>query len=163
MHKERNYRSIPVLLVYDVDPAWPARECEASHKEASRLANCLRGFDHSVKLLPVFSRDLPKILSGFNPAEYVLFNWCESLPGVAHSEHLVAKTIEQMDFIYTGSPSKTLALSADKPKTRHILRQHGIPSPRWRVFNSAEKDGWNAFPAIVKAAFEHCSIGISHK
>jgi D-alanine-D-alanine ligase len=163
MRKEHNYRSLPVLLVYDVDPAWQSREREASHKEAAKLANCLRSYDHSVKLLPVFSPDLRTILSGFNPAEYILFNWCESLPGVGHSEHLVVKIIEHMDFVYTGSSSKTLALSADKPRTRNILGQHGIPCPRWRMFDSARKNGWNSFPAIVKAAFEHCSIGISYK
>jgi D-alanine-D-alanine ligase len=163
MRKELDYRSLPVLIVYDVDPAWPSREREESHKGAAKLASCLRSYDHSVKLLPVLSPDLRKILSGFNPAEYVLFNWCESLPGVVHSEHLVVEILEHMDFVYTGSPSKTLALSADKPRTRRILKQHGIPCPGWKVFNSATKNGWTSFPAIVKAAYEHCSVGISYK
>ncbi|MDD4871963.1 MAG: ATP-grasp domain-containing protein [Kiritimatiellae bacterium] len=163
MRKEGNYRSLPVLLVYNVDPAWTSKTHEEIHKQSEKLANCLRCYGHSVKLIPVSSPDLRTILSGFNTAEYILFNWCEELPGIKHSEFLAAKIFERMGFVYTGSSPKTLALSADKIKTRQILKQNGIPCPRWRVFHSAGKNGWNSFPAIVKAAFEHCSIGISNK
>jgi D-alanine-D-alanine ligase len=36
-----------------------------------------------------------------------------------------------------------------------------VPTPPWAVFDAPRSDGWDIFPAIVKAAHEHCSIGIS--
>jgi D-alanine-D-alanine ligase len=36
-----------------------------------------------------------------------------------------------------------------------------VPTPQWRIYESAQPDGWGQFPAIVKPAQEHCSLGIT--
>jgi D-alanine-D-alanine ligase len=40
------------------------------------------------------------------------------------------------------------------------MSKAGIPTPRWQVFLSASGIEWDSFPAIVKPACEHCSLGV---
>jgi D-alanine-D-alanine ligase len=66
-----------------------------------------------------------------------------------------------MHFAYTGSTSRVLDLSWDKPRVNTLLEQRGIPAPRWRVFETADIGDWDCFPAIVKPAYEHSSFGVT--
>lgn len=54
-----------------------------------------------------------------------------------------------------------LTLSWDKRRVKRLLERSGLPTPRWRVYDRAEPDGWSCFPAIVKPALEHCSVGVT--
>ena len=83
-------------------------------------------------------------------------------PGVPHSEPDVAAVLERLGFAFTGASSRVLSLAHDKPHGQcAILEANGLPTPPWAVFDTPGIDGWSVFPAIVKAANEHCSIGIS--
>ncbi|RPJ00543.1 MAG: hypothetical protein EHM31_07900, partial [Candidatus Aminicenantes bacterium] len=93
--------------------------------------------------------------------DLIVFNWCEELPGVPHSEPEVAAVLERLGFAFTGASSRVLSLSHDKPQIKRILDANGLPTPPWAVFDTPGINGWSLFPAIVKAANEHCSIGIS--
>jgi D-alanine-D-alanine ligase len=53
-----------------------------------------------------------------------------------------------------------LALSWDKPRVKNLLTQNGVPTPRWEVYTSIRTADWKGFPAIVKPAGEHSSIGV---
>jgi D-alanine-D-alanine ligase len=99
----------------------------------------------------------------FDPHDYLVLNWCEELPGIPHSEYRVAEQLEQMGFIFTGSDSSALFAGQDKNRIKHILHKNRIPTPVWKVFNHTEELTWDRFPAIVKAAFEHCSYGITRE
>jgi D-alanine-D-alanine ligase len=152
---------VPVLLLFNVDPAWTVRERTEVFDEIFRLGEAVRQVGHAVTLLPVTDENLPRRLTDFSPEDYVVFNWCESLPGVPHSEALVAEILESMNFVYTGSDAAVLALSEDKWRVKRFLRKAGIPTPRWHLYHSRKCGEWNCFPAIVKAACEHCSEGIT--
>jgi D-alanine-D-alanine ligase len=108
----------------------------------------------------VYDSDLRGALSPYKPSDVVVFNWCESVPGLNGSEALVAKTLERLRFTYTGATHKTLSLSYDKARVKRRLESRGIPTPKWRLLTSPEADGWDRYPAIVKPAREHCSIGV---
>ncbi|MDD2695448.1 MAG: hypothetical protein PHD58_05965 [Anaerolineales bacterium] len=41
-----------------------------------------------------------------------------------------------------------------------MLERQQIPTPRWQIFESDSVAGWELFPAIIKPALEHCSLGI---
>ncbi len=82
---------------------------------------------------------------------------------MAHSEPEVAAVMERLGFVFTGSSGDVLALSHDKPRIKQILDDARLPTPPWAVFEAPETRGWKTFPAIVKAAHEHCSIGISRE
>ncbi|MBU1150540.1 MAG: hypothetical protein KJ800_06290, partial [Proteobacteria bacterium] len=43
------------------------------------------------------------------------------------------------------------------------LSKAGIPTPTWRLYDRPQADGWNQFPAIVKAANEHSSEGLTRE
>jgi D-alanine-D-alanine ligase len=66
-----------------------------------------------------------------------------------------------MGFTFTGTGSKTLVLGQNKPRVKTILREQQIPTPDWQVFRPNQKHDWVQFPAIVKLAYEHSSLGIT--
>jgi len=144
-----------------MDPQWKPEEITEAEEDVATLGEALKETGHPVGLVAVEDGELAGRLKRFNPREHIVFNWCEELPGVPHSEPAVAATLESLGFVFTGSPSRVLALSHDKPRIKRILERERIPTPPWAVFDKPAANGWDVFPAIVKAAHEHCSIGIS--
>lgn len=151
---------LPILLVYGIDPSWSEQERSEADRESRRLGHALRRQGHSVNLLPVYGSNLRAALSTYNPSNVVVFNWCEGIPGLDRSEALVARTLERLRFTYTGAPPKTLSLSYDKGRVKRRLESRGIPTPKWKLLTSPDVAGWDRYPAIVKPAREHCSIGV---
>ena len=161
MHmREETEAELPVLLIYGIDPLWTPSERAEVDRESRRLGFAMRRQGHSVSLLPVMDEDLRGVLSPYKPRDVLVFNCCEGLPGINRSDALVAETLEELDFTYTGASAETLQLSYDKPRVKEILQSHGVPTPRWSLHKSANVRGWDLFPAIVKPAWEHCSVGV---
>jgi D-alanine-D-alanine ligase len=105
--------------------------------------------------------DLAALLSRHSPEACIIFNQCESLPGISGSEHEVARIIESQGFAYTGAAPEALRLTGDKAETKRLLDRHRIPTPRWRVYDSPCAADWELFPAIVKVVREHCSLSLT--
>jgi D-alanine-D-alanine ligase len=156
-------KDLPVLLVHNIDPAWPEADIEYARAQALGVAKALRGVGHTVTSVTVRQPNLRRLLQRYAPEDYVVFNWCEALPGVDHSEPLVAKELEAMGFTFSGASSRVLELSCNKARTRETLLRGKVPVPEGRVFEKAEGAKWELFPAIVKAAYEHSSMGITSK
>jgi D-alanine-D-alanine ligase len=150
-----------VLLLYNLDPAWTSREKEEVVSVSARLYQALSDIGHPTTLLPLETADLASALKPFDPLSYLVFNWCEGLPGISHSEYLVAQCLESLGFAFTGAGSKALALSQDKRRVMEILVQSRIPIPAWRVYATPDAGDWHLFPAIVKPVNEHCSEGVT--
>ncbi|MBA3035098.1 MAG: ATP-grasp domain-containing protein [Desulfobacterium sp.] len=160
--KQINRRSnIPVLMLHNIDPAWEPAEKTAAIDAVEELNTELRNEGHPVIDVPVFHDALHQILKPYSPKDYIVFNWCEELPGKLRSDKIVAETLEKLNFIYTGSSPEVLELSWNKPATKALLDKHGIPTPFWKVIDTKEADSWDRFPSIVKPAYEHCSVGIT--
>ncbi len=155
-------RKVPVVLLYNLDPSWTSREKEEVTLLSSQLGHAVSQFGHPTTLVPVSDSDLEATLRPFNPSSHVVFNWCENLPATPNSESLVAHTLESLGFVFTGAGASALTLAQDKQAMKEILGKAGIPTPAWRLFDRTEaENGWRQFPAIVKAANEHCSEGLS--
>lgn len=152
---------LPVLLLHNLNPEWTAAERGETLEDVTALADALREVGHPLEMLGLEDDRLAERLGDFDPREHIVFNWCEEIPGVPRSEPEVASVLEEMGFVFTGSSRQVLSLSYDKPRVKRILDQARLPTPPWAVFASPLADGWNLFPAIVKTAHEHCSIGIS--
>jgi D-alanine-D-alanine ligase len=161
MLPEREPPHLPVLLLFNVDAAWVAHEIDETLEETGRLAASIAKIGHPLEMVPIRDADLLGQLKGYDPGHFIVLNWCEGLPGLAYSEARVAELLESRRFIYTGSEARVLTLSEDKARTKRILRRSGVPTPAWRYCDSSDTGGWNAFPAIVKPAYEHCSAGIT--
>jgi D-alanine-D-alanine ligase len=152
---------IPLLLLYNLDLCWDAADAALVLDGVSKLHRALRREGHPVIDVPVHSADLAGVLERFHPDEYVVFNWCDELPGLARGDARVAQVLECLNFAYTGSPPAILEVSWDKFHVKTLLSKNHIPTPRWQLYSSAAQDGWRLFPAIVKPAFDHCSTGIT--
>jgi D-alanine-D-alanine ligase len=158
---EQARRDLPVLLLHNMDPAWTAEEKRVALDDVTALADAMAKLGHDVEPLAVEDGHLASRLGPYDPRSLVVFNWCEELPGLLRSEPEAAAILEGLGFVFTGSPAHVLARSHDKPLIKRVLDGGRITTPPWAVFEAPRSDGWAIFPAIVKAAHEHCSIGIS--
>jgi len=154
---------VPVLVVHNLDPAWEAVETEEALQALRTLMSALAEEGHPVTDLPVTDRNLAVLLRGYDPDRCVVLNWCEELPGLARSDVMAARIMESLGFTYTGATPETLDFTWNKAQVKSLLERSGIPTPRWRVFDSEPVDEWQGYPAIVKPEKEHCSIGVTRE
>ena len=152
---------IPVILLYSVDPVWTQNEKDEAIGLTLQLHQALMDMGYPLNLVSIEDDDIDGHLRCFAPDNNIVFNWCEGLPGIEHSEWLVANRLERLGFTFTGADSEALALAQDKYRVKVRLDQAGIPTPAWRIFRTPEPSDWNIFPAIVKPINEHCSLGIT--
>jgi D-alanine-D-alanine ligase len=151
---------MPVVLLYNLDPKWSAREQAQVLDVTSQVGKALGADGYPTTLVQVTNSNLDNVLSDYNPLDYIVFNWCESLPGVRHSEWLVAKYLEERGFTFTGASSEILSLALDKRRVKLLLDAAGILTPIWETYDKGSSVNWMHFPAIVKPSREHCSEGI---
>jgi D-alanine-D-alanine ligase len=152
---------IPVVLLYNIDPGWTQEEKDEVIRQSTELGDALQKTGYPTALAAIENDDIAASLRPFDPGKHIIFNWCEGLPGVEHSEWLVAKKLESLGYTFTGADSVALALAQDKQRVKVILDKASIPTPAWRIFNSPDVQDWKIFPAIVKPQNEHCSAGIT--
>jgi D-alanine-D-alanine ligase len=152
---------VPVILLFNLDHTWLPHEIEESLQDAAKLEGGLRAQGHPVNSVIIYDTDLKTPLSSYDPAEHVILNWCEGVPGIPWSDALVAETLETLNFAYTGAPPAVLRLSQDKFQVKQLLDINRVPTPRWKLYTSTACDDWEAFPAIVKPSREHCSFGVT--
>jgi D-alanine-D-alanine ligase len=125
--------------------------------QAAYLALQSAGFDVSVLSV---GADIADILRQYDPRRTVIFNYCDGFDDDPTGYDPVTRVFEDLGFAYTGAHDSILLSSQDKAITKAILEQHGIPTPSYRVYSEANVDGWNIFPALVKPARKHGSLGI---
>jgi D-alanine-D-alanine ligase len=160
MAATKNRTDLPILTLFNLDPAWEPEASEAVVAQTAQLVTELRTLGHEVNDLAVSDPDLRTRLTAFDPTNTVVFNWCEELPGIPHSDSLVASVLEELGFAYTGADPAVLSLSWHKPLVKAVLEASGVPTPRWMLCSSPEVEAWDCYPAIVKPAYEHCSAGV---
>jgi D-alanine-D-alanine ligase len=152
---------LPVLLLHNLDPAWPSGERDIAVQEAEKLAAALSELGHPVAPVIVCDADLTARLKDHDPFEWIVFNGCEELPGIPHSDARVTEILETCGFTYTGPPPDVIRLSWDKAGMKQLLNEQDLPTPRWRIYTTAAPGDWRWFPAMVKPAQEHCSLGVT--
>ncbi|MGI6386661.1 MAG: D-alanine--D-alanine ligase family protein [Desulfomonilia bacterium] len=152
---------VPVLVVYNMDPAWDMQDRQEVASVSDRLGRAIAEVGYPTSLIPVESECIAEHLDPYSPLEHIVLNWCEGVPGVPHSEWMAADVMDRQGFVFTGAGASTLRLSQNKYFVKRILDLSGIPTPEWRLYTRPDSDGWNRFPAIVKPMSEHCSEGIT--
>jgi D-alanine-D-alanine ligase len=152
-----------ILVLYDINPAWEEFEIADSRNSNKVLyesliqegfVTCIEELNHS---------DLNSVLTRYNPADTLIFNQCETIPGIQGSEKMVLETISGHRFTYTGNEPDILEISYDKQKVKEILAPMGVPVPVGSILTPEMADTWNIFPAIVKPSHEHCSLTITEQ
>lgn len=141
-----------------------------SPKTVNAIVAALQSGGHQAEffeasILPPYS--LIEKLTAYQPD--LCFNIAESHFGDARESQIPA-VLEMLRLPYTGSQVLALALALDKPMTKRVLCYHGLPTPEFQVFESADEpvdeelldsDGGLRFPLFVKPSREGTSMGIS--
>jgi len=151
---------LAVVVIHNVDPSWPTTDKDVATDTVNQLVAALIAEGLRVFEAPVTTEDLAAALAPFDPGSHIVLNWCEELPGIPRSDAQVAAILERLGYTYSGSSPEVLSLTWDKAAVKALLAAHGVPTPYGRVVDSATERDWDQFPAIVKPAFEHCSVGI---
>lgn len=118
-----------------------------------------RGHQPSRLVLPGDPREILRMLADVDCD--VLFNFVESLRGVAELEAAVRGAMSVRGIPVTGAPLEGLANCLSKPRTRALLTAAGVPVPKGCVIAS-EADGADhvPHPCIVKPSAQDASHGI---
>jgi D-alanine-D-alanine ligase len=95
----------------------------------------------------------------------VIFNFVESVEGIASYEYCVAALYELLGLQFTGNIASCLGNCLNKFRTKTILRSYGINTPGAITVKMneklTEKEFKLRFPVILKLLNEDASIGIS--
>lgn len=156
-------RDLPILLLYNLDPEWDPPLAQQVVDEIEVLTADLQNLGHRVTPVVIGDDDVAAALAPYDPSDHVVFNWCEELPNTPRSDARVAGVLERLGYAYTGATSAVLAMSWNKPRVKRMLQGCRLPTPHGQVYTSSEIDDWNRFPAIVKPAWEHSSVGVSRE
>lgn len=148
-----------IVAITNEDPGWP----EADKQQADEAWHALQagldqeGYTHRAFK---FFDDLT-FLDDFDPREWLVWNWGEELAGKPWSDAEVADQIEQRGFAYTGSTPELIRFAQDRMLVKRQLQAAALPTLPAIVLRHPETASeWTTFPAIVKGANQHASVGI---
>jgi D-alanine-D-alanine ligase len=123
--------------------------------ESIAAALCAQGHGADLVAFTANPVDLRRRLEG---AE-IVFNMVETVFGGDSLASLAPSLFEMLSVPYTGSPAAPMALAADKPLGKRVLRASGLPTPDW-----SEPPIWVGLDDhrtyIVKSATEDASLGL---
>ena len=152
----------PILFLYGIDQNSHTFEIDSTLDLVRAATSALS--ERGWRVLPLqIAHDFVGPLKPYAPKEWLVFNMCEGTP---HQEFYYAKAtriLDELGYTFTGSDSWSLNETQYKWKMKHLLDKAGVPTPKWAVTQSAETLHFDAFPAIVKPAAEHCSYGITRE
>ena len=155
--------ALPVLLLHNIDRSWPQADIDQCLLYGDMMTEALQNAGHPLVRVQLEDDQLARVLGEYDPNEVVVFNWCEEVPGVPRSAWMVAKELERQGFTYTGADYPALVLSQDKRQVQQRMKDAHVSTPVWEVYCSPQELDWHLFPAIVKPAFEHYSLGIERE
>ena len=126
----------------------------------SAIADAIASFGHAVVHLEA-TTDLPRMLAEADVD--LVFNIAEGLEAGRNREAQVPALCELLGIPYTGSDSATLAIALDKALTKKVLKQHGILTPEFQLFETGREKVLPTlrYPVIVKPNAEGSSKGIA--
>jgi D-alanine-D-alanine ligase len=158
----RGERSPGILVIGNENPEWPAIDKRYADEMWHMLLDGLVAQGIIIRAFKYFE-DL-SCLDAFEPGEWLVWNWGEEMAGRPWSEAEVAEDIERRGFTYTGSSPEVLRCTQSRSFVKERLCVAGLPTLPWRVCATAsDAVGWSSFPAIVKGANQHASVGIDRE
>ena len=134
-------------------------------KTVRRIADALEQGGHNVRIIDgnmqvieSLHEFMPRVIEGERMG--MVFNMAYGIQGESRYTHVPAM-LEMLGIPYVGSNPEGHALALDKVITKIIMQKHGISTPDFWVFSSAEEDMSNVnYPVIVKPKMEAVSYGL---
>ncbi|MEW5735182.1 MAG: D-alanine--D-alanine ligase, partial [Thermodesulfobacteriota bacterium] len=94
----------------------------------------------------------------------LVFNIVESVNGRGSLIHLAPALLESLGLRFTGAGSAAMFATSNKIVAKSVLASAGIPTPAWLTVSGFRAgDSAPRGRVIVKAVWEHASIGLSDK
>ena len=151
-----------VLVLRDHDSVWGAEAQAEVQVAVEAMHPGLRQAGYRVDPIQIRSPlDIPLVIESFDPDECVIFNWCEGVEPGANDVARVTALLDRLGYVYTGADTRALLTTQDKNFAKRVLIAHGVPTPAWQLVLGDSTQYWNRYPAIVKAATEHGSEGLT--
>jgi D-alanine-D-alanine ligase len=151
-----------IIAISNENPAWPDLDKRYADEAWQLLLGGLAEEGYTFHACKFFD-DLT-CLESFDPREWLVWNWGEEWAGAPWSDPEVAARVEEYGFAYTGSSPATLRLTQDRAALKERLHAAGLPTLPWRTFaDPSEAVAWQRYPAIVKGANQHASVGIDRE
>ncbi len=133
------------------------------------LADAIKANNHNVSIIDVKNIDTTEqYLQSRRDRIDLIFNVAEGMEGI-NREALVPDICERLHIPYTAASPRTCINTLDKARTKQILQNYGIPTPRSQIFTTTieqvldvtnQKINLVKYPIIVKPTLEGSSIGI---
>src|SRR5690606_32084953 len=145
-----------VAILYDASAAEGRPDSSDTLLEAQAVAAALAELGYETFTVPV-GLDLgalERALRERSPA--VAFNLVESLAGRGELIGVVPALLESLAVPFTGCSAQALGVTSHKLLAKRLLLGAGVPAPPLHAEGAAPADG----RYIVKAVFEHASLGI---
>jgi D-alanine-D-alanine ligase len=148
-----------LLLHSDVAPDAPPDEQDTLYQVES-IAEVLSQRGHRVSQAPFIADEgkLGTMIAGHEPD--VVFNLVEAIDGSGFQAIRVPAMLERAGVRYTGAGNDELVAAGNKPLTKRLLRDAGLPTPDWAVAPhwTGVSEGQRL---IVKSTLEDCSLGLT--
>jgi D-alanine-D-alanine ligase len=163
-----NGKSIQVSILYNEDDQITRGDpqdllaVQYTVTASQHLYDALTRLGYSVTKLAVRGNleELEDILASVPPKDTFIFNNCDGFNGNNLGAVEVIRLIERMGFKHTGAIADHIERCINKPRSKERLKQFGVPTPRYQVFEYAEGDFSLEFPVIIKPSVEDASMGI---
>lgn len=151
-----------IVVITNENPDWPELDKQYADEMCDLLYQGLAEEGYTYRSFKFFD-DLG-FLDEFDPHEWLVWNWGEEWAGVPWSDAEVAEQLERRGFAYTGTTPEVMRLAQNRLAIKEHLRAAGLPTLPGRVFTGPENaHEWTTFPAIVKGANQHASVGIDRE
>jgi D-alanine-D-alanine ligase len=151
-----------IVAITNENPAWPELDKGYAAETWDILLAGFREQNYTYRSFKFF--DELNFLDQFDPREWLVWNGGEEWAGQVWSDATVAAEIERRGFAYTGPAPEPLRQAQDRMRLKQCLLAAGLPTLPARVFqHSADAETWAVYPAIVKGANQHASVGLDRE
>ena len=161
---------VSIFPIYNGKPAQKDSEINdlsesAFERDLDKIVGSLEKYYSKVETFAV-DGNIEKTISELNKiSPDVIFNFVETIEGVASYEYCVAGIFELLSYQFTGNTPMTLGNCLNKERAKNILRSFGINTPQSQIIKPVDKVSRKSFnlkfPVILKLLTEDASIGIS--
>ncbi len=143
------------------EPEYPVHVATVE-EEYEEIVRALRRTGHRTRLVNVGNdlKKLERVLKRNRPD--VIFNLVEYFHDDSELEVAVAAMFDLYQIPYTGASPFALGLCLRKGLTKRVLQDHGVPTPRFKLFYEPKlpRRLGLRFPVIVKPAWADASAGV---
>lgn len=119
----------------------------------------VKTFEGDKNIIRKLEEFMPSVISGERPG--LVFNLSYGIQGRARYTH-IPSILEMLGVPYVGSDPQTHAIALDKVVTKIILKEKGLPTPRFAVLENPGQELTEdlVYPLIVKPKDEAVSFGL---